>query len=58
MNVKKDKDSITVEIFYDDLTESAKKAFDEAIGEDHNYDVFPLAMQDFSILLHERENNE
>ena len=35
------------EIFYDDLTPEAQKELDALAGE-HNYDVFPLAIIDFS----------
>jgi len=31
------------EIYITDLTDEARKQFEQTVGTDHNYDVFPIA---------------
>lgn len=33
---------VKVELYWDDLSENAKATLTEAIGDNHNYDVFPI----------------
>ena len=33
---------VRIKLYWDDLSENAKAMFTEAIGDDHNYDVFPI----------------
>ena len=37
------KDIKTIEIYWDDLTESKQKEILETLGDNGNYDVFPIA---------------
>lgn len=37
------KDIKTIEIYWDDLTESKQNEILEALGDNGNYDVFPIA---------------
>lgn len=36
-----------VEIYWDDLSDKGKQKIFEALGDNGNYDVFPLAILDF-----------
>lgn len=37
----------TIEIYWDDLTEEKQKEIIEEIGDNGNYDVFPIATMEF-----------
>ena len=43
MNVVKEGDWIVCEIFITDLTDEARKQFEQVVGKNHNYDAFPIA---------------
>ena len=40
---------VTIEIFWQDLTEKKQKEIEEIIGTDHIYDVFPIVMLDVEL---------
>lgn len=40
-------ETITFEIFIQDLTDECREQLEEVIGKEHNYDVLPLATLEF-----------
>lgn len=57
MKIEKQENTKVVHLFWDDLSESAKKELLKLLGDNGNYDVFPIAQLEFEEDKHENGNH-